>query len=144
MSQSRVVLKPGKEKSLQRRHPWVFSGAVQSAPKFINGDLLPIYDSMGTFLAQGFFHNTGSIAGRILSFDRKPAEAVIADKIEKALAFRKKLFDPKITNAYRLINAEGDGLSGLIVDIYDQVAVIQISTWGMERFKPFIVELKGR
>ncbi len=136
----RVILKPGKEKSLHRRHPWVFSGAVQSAPSFSNGDLLPIYDSAGAFLAQGFFHNQNSIAGRVLCFDRRPPETVIFEKINNALTLRKKLFDPKITNAYRLINAEGDGLSGLIVDVYDHVVVLQISTYGMERFKSCIVE----
>ena len=118
----------------------MFSGAIQSAPVYSNGDLLPIYDSAGTFLAQGFFHTANSIAGRVLSFDQKPAELIIAEKIARALQMRRKFFSPETTNAFRLINAEGDGLSGLIVDVYDDVLVIQISTYGMERFKSYILE----
>ena len=93
---------------------------------FSNGDLLPIYDSAGAVPRARIFPQPSSIAGRVLSFDlaRRDGDS---EKISHALALRKKLFDPKITNAYRLINAEGDGLSGLIVDIYDHVLVLQIS-----------------
>jgi 23S rRNA (cytosine1962-C5)-methyltransferase len=136
----KVVLKPEKEKSLERRHPWIFSGAIASRPEHDEGEILPIYSHAGTFLAQGYFHTQNSIAGRLLSFEEAPIHQAIYKRIAQAINLRKELFDPSMTNGYRLINAEGDGLPGLVVDKYDQILVVQISTWGMERLKPFLIE----
>ncbi len=60
-----VVLKPGKEKALRNRHPWIFSGAVASLPSFENGEVLPVYSSSGEFLAKAYFHLENSICGRV-------------------------------------------------------------------------------
>jgi 23S rRNA (cytosine1962-C5)-methyltransferase len=136
----RVVLKAEKEKSLERRHPWIFSGAIASRPEHIDGEILPIYSQSGAFLAQGYFHTQNSIAGRILSYDTAPIHQSIRGQIAKAARLRKELLDFSQTNGYRLINAEGDGLPGLVVDCYNKVLVIQINTWGMERLKPFLIE----
>ena len=127
----RVVLKAGREKSLRQRHPWIFSGAVDSFPSFQNGEILPVYSATGTFLAKACFHSTNSLSGRVLTFRDEPIEKVIAERLKEAIQFRQKLFDPEVTNCYRIVNAEGDGLSGLIIDLYDDVAVMQISTYGM-------------
>jgi len=136
----KVILKPGKEKSLLNKHPWIFSGAILSSPSFENGEILPVFASNNQFVAQAYFHTKNSIAGRILSFAKEPVKETIHKRIIEALALRRRFFDPELTNAYRLINAEGDGLPGLIVDSYDGHLVLQVNTCGMERLKPLIVE----
>lgn len=134
-----VVLKPGKEKSLKRRHPWIFSGAVDMYPAFENGEVLSVVSSKGEFLAKAFFHRDRSLAGRVLSFKDEPLEEVLSKRLQEAYALRSALFDKRITNAYRLINAEGDSLPGLIVDIYANICVLQVNTLGMWKLKEHIV-----
>lgn len=130
----KVILKRGKEQSLLRFHPWVFSGAIQSVSGDIEeGDVVEILDSNNNFLAMGY-SQIGSIAVRIFSFERViPDEKFWIGKIEKALTVREKagLLNNPETNAYRLIYAEGDGMPGVIVDMYNQTAVMQIHTVGM-------------
>jgi 23S rRNA (cytosine1962-C5)-methyltransferase len=135
----KAILKEGKEKSLLRRHPWIFSGAIGSLPQISPGEILPVYSASGQFLAQAYFHPKNSLSGRVLSFTEEPIERVLKKRLEEALAMRRNLLDPSITNAFRWINAEGDGISGLIVDVYADTLVMQISTWGIERLKPFFV-----
>lgn len=137
----RVILKEGKEKSLHRGHPWVFSGAIDQLPSCEPGEIFPIFSASGEFLAQGYFHPTNSIAGRILSFTQEAIHTVLEQKILDAIVLRKRLFDPQVTNAFRIINAEGDGIPGLIVDQYGPYLVIQVASAGIERLKPVIVEL---
>jgi 23S rRNA (cytosine1962-C5)-methyltransferase len=143
MSEKKVILKKGKERSIvQNRHPWIFSGAIDSASEsMIPGDLAFIYSFDGEFLAQGYFNLENSLAGRILSFDKKPIQKVIEEKIKAAKNFRLSLLDLSHTNCFRLINAEEDGLPGLIVDCYDQVLVMQINTAGMQQLKKTIIDL---
>lgn len=127
-------LKPGKEQSLKRFHPWVFSGAIAKAEgKPQEGDLVNVYAASGEFLAMGHCQ-VGSIAVRILSFE--PVEANYAfwkSKIEKALNLRKSLglTENTETNVFRLVHAEGDGMPGLVIDFYNGTAVIQLHTVGM-------------
>ena len=135
-----VILKAGKEKSLKRRHPWIFSGAVEIYPAFENGEVLSVVSSKGEFLAKAFFHRERSLAGRVLSFKDEPLEEVILKRLKEALALRTALINEHLTNAYRLINAEGDGLPGLIVDRYADVLVLQVNTLGMWKLKERIVE----
>ena len=132
-----VILKPGKEKSVLRRHPWVFSGAIATFPPCSNGEILPLYSTSKALLGTGYFHTGNSIAGRMLSFGSETAHEAMTHYFKESLRLREKLLT---TNAYRLINAEGDGLPGLIVDRYDQVVVIQVNTTGMEKLKPFVIE----
>ncbi len=138
--QRRVVLKPGREKALRNRHPWIFSGAIESFPTFENGDVLPVYSSSGEFLAKAYFHRENSISGRVLTFLDEPIETCIDQRISDAIRLREKLFDREMTSCYRLINAEGDGIPGLIVDIYDDIAVCQVNTCGIEKLKSLIVQ----
>jgi len=135
-----VTLKPGKDKAVRNRHHWIFSGAVASLPDFEDGEILAVQSRAGEFLGYGYFNRRCSILGRMLSFDRTPAEEAVRDNIAKAVALRRTLFDAN-TNAFRLVNAEGDGLPGLIVDRYDDVLVVQVATLGMERLKPFVLEV---
>jgi len=126
---SRVVLKLGREKSILRRHPWIFSGAIANAPSHENGEILPLYSFSGELLAHAYFHSENSIAGRILSFgSEKPMDALYR-LLDEAIAMRQPL------EGVRLINAEGDGIPGLIVDRYKDILVMQVSTCGIERLK---------
>ncbi len=134
---SRVVLKPGKEKSLVNRHPWIFSGAIASRPVHAAGDVLPVYSFEGKLLGSGYFHPENSIAGRMLNFTAENPLDTIRQNLKSALDLR-NTFVP--TEARRLINAEGDGLPGLIIDQYGDVLVMQIHTAGMEKLKSFLVD----
>ncbi len=136
-------LKPGKEQSLKRFHPWVFSGAIaKTEVKPVEGDLVHIYASNGEFLATGHCQ-VGSIAVRVLTFDPVGInEAFWKSKIEKAWNLRKSLglTDNRQTNVFRLVHAEGDGMPGLVIDYYNGTAVVQIHTVGMFLVRVAIVE----
>ena len=129
-----VKLKPGKEQSLKRYHPWVFSGAIQSINQDVNeGDLVKVTDSRGEFLAVGHYQ-IGSITVRIISFtDTEINQQFWNNKIRSAYELRKMLglAESKSNNVYRLIHGEGDGLPGLIIDFYNGTAVTQMHSIGM-------------
>ena len=134
----KIILKKGREESLRRFHPWVFSGAIaeiQGSPA--EGDIVAVHASDGSFLAYGHYQ-IGSIAVRVLSFD---ASALNADywevRLEQALQVRKAcgLHGSADTNCYRLVHGEGDNLPGLIIDYYDGVCVLQAHSVGMFRAK---------
>lgn len=136
-----VILKPGRDKAVKNRHHWIFSGAIQRMPDFENGDILPVRSAAGELLGHGYFNRRSSITGRMIGFGDEPPGVAVRRSLERALALRTRFFDPKVTNAVRLVNAEGDGLPGLIADLYDEVLVLQIATLGMEKLKPLILEL---
>ena len=131
---ARIFLKPGKEQSLKRFHPWVFSGAIgKSEGKPEEGDPVNVYSFDGEFLAMGHCQ-IGSIAVRILSFEAvNPDFDFWKNKIEKAWNVRKTLglIENSETSVFRLVHAEGDGMPGLIVDFYNGTAVMQMHTVGM-------------
>lgn len=131
---SRVVLKPGKEQSLQRFHPWIFSGAVQEIKGRVEeGDVVEVVSSKGDFLAMGHCQ-IGSIAVRVISFEKvEPDFYFWKMKLSHAFEVRKKLglADNPETNVYRLVHGEGDGMPGLIVDFYNGTAVMQAHSAGM-------------
>jgi len=137
----KVILKPGKEKAVLKQHPWIFSGAIASLPTHENGEVLSVYSSEGHFLAKAYFHSENSIAGRILTFEDESIEAAIDMRLDRAIALRNSLFDREITNAFRIVNAEGDGLPGLIADLYDDILVLQINTFGMANLRSMLVEM---
>jgi 23S rRNA (cytosine1962-C5)-methyltransferase len=138
-----VTLKAGKDKAVRNRHHWIFSGAVGSLPDFEDGDILAVESAKGEFLGYGYFNRRCSIIGRMLSFDRTPAREAIKSNIERAAILRRSFFDER-TNAFRLVNAEGDGLPGLIIDRYDDALVLQVTTLGMEKLKPLVLEVLER
>ncbi|MFZ2055578.1 MAG: class I SAM-dependent rRNA methyltransferase [Candidatus Aminicenantales bacterium] len=139
MTEPAVILKKNKDKAIRQRHHWIFSGAVQNLPDFEDGDILPVKSSDGELLGHAYFNRQCAIIGRILSFGRMPPLEAIEKNLAAATALRKKLVEPD-TNAYRLVNGEGDGLPGLVVDRYDDVLVVQIATRGMEKLKPVILD----
>lgn len=132
-----VTLKPKKEASLQRFHPWVFSGAIQGIkgnPK--EGDLVEVLDASGSFLALGHYQ-IGSIAVRVVSFINKTIDTSFwEEKIRLAYVMRQSLglITPS-NNSYRLVHGEGDFLPGLVVDIYDNTAVMQAHSVGMHEVR---------
>lgn len=132
---SKIILKKGKEKSLQRFHLWIFSGAIATfeGDKPEDGDIVEVFSSNGEFLAKGFC-GVGSIAVRILSFNQEEIDAQWwKERISKAYWLRTMALQSieKETNCYRLIHGEGDLLPGLVVDIYDKVAVMQAHCTGV-------------
>jgi 23S rRNA (cytosine1962-C5)-methyltransferase len=140
----RIVLKSGKEQSVRRYHPWIFSGAIKKIyGNPMEGDPVAVYDNKDIFLAVGHYQ-PGSIAVRIISFKEvNPDIDFYRDLIRKAIDYRKSLgiiSDPDI-NVYRLIHGEGDGLPGLIVDYYNGVAVIQFHSIGFYRIRKEIVSI---
>lgn len=140
----KLVLKPGKEHSLSRFHPWVFSGAIKKIKgELIEGDVVEVLDSNENFLAIG--HSIiGSIAVRILTFKNEEINYDFwKNKIQHAFDLRKAvgLVDNPQTTAYRLVHAEGDYLPGLIIDFYNGTAVVQMHTVGMYRIEETILEV---
>lgn len=132
----KLFLKKGRDESLRRFHPWVFSGAVaQIAGNPAEGDLVAVYSSEGEYLACGHYQ-IGSISVRILSFDADPQSPDFwRVSIARALEVRKAagLFGSEATSCFRLVHGEGDSLPGLIIDWYDGVCVLQAHSVGMFR-----------
>ena len=128
-----MIVKSGREKSLLRRHPWIFSGAMQSIEAGAeSGDVLRVLADDGRFLAYAGFSAKSQIIARVLSFDERDTidETFYRRQIKTAIARRAGLVSQ--TNAMRLIHAESDGLPGLIADRYGEVIVIQLLTAGIE------------
>ncbi|AFM06358.1 putative SAM-dependent methyltransferase [Bernardetia litoralis DSM 6794] len=141
-----VLLKKGREKSILNQHPWIFSGAVQKMPNLPNGEIVAVQDAGGRILGYGFFDPNSQITCRIFEFtrfhDKKTEfiadEAYFHQKIKNAYNLRENYLLNSSTNAYRLLHAEGDFFSGVIVDIYDTVASVQLLTKGTERIAKHI------
>lgn len=139
-----VVLKRGKEESLQRFHPWVFSGAIHHIEgQPAEGDLVDVVSADGTFLAKGHVQ-IGSIAVRVLTFraDEAIDDAFWRRRLSVAYDVRRSigLAGRADTNSFRLVHGEGDGLPGLVVDIYDRTAVVQAHSVGMHVCRMAIAE----
>ena len=144
MNRPQLILAPGKEKSLQRRHPWLFSGAVrrvEGAPQ--EGDLVDVCDAHGQWMASGHYQPE-SIICKILSFDTPQVdEAFFRRRLQSAIAYRASLglFADSSTNVFRLVHAEGDNLPGLVCDWYNGVLVMQAHSEGMHRLFPMLSRL---
>jgi len=145
-----LVLKAGRERSLRRRHPWVFSGAVArvtGAPG--PGDTVRLLDAAGNFVALAAYSPASQIRARVWSFDAEDtiAKEFLGARLQRALSLRDALGTAKHTNAMRLVHGESDGLPGLIVDRYADVLVAQFLAAGVERWRDEIldslVELTG-
>lgn len=139
MAEARLVLRPGREKSLRHRHPWVFSGAVarvEGDPA--SGDLVALTAHDGAILGWGAYSPASQIRARAWTFDPGQAvdEAFLARRLEAAVARRTGLLDAR-HDACRLVHSESDGLPGLIVDRYGDVAVMQLLSAGAERWREF-------
>lgn len=138
----KLILKSGKEQSLKRFHPWVFSGAIKKINGLVaEGDLIEVYSNKNEFLGSGHYQ-IGSIAVRMVSFNNDvPDYDFWKAKIQKAWNYRKTLGfeNNQATNVFRLIHAEGDGMPGLIVDFYNGTAVMQMHSVGMFLIRGLII-----
>ncbi len=142
MNYRKIFLRRGKEESLKRFHPWIFSGAIAKMdPETEEGDIVSVYTSENKFIAVGHYQ-IGSIAVRILDFnERRIDETFFIERLEQAYQLRLSigLIRPD-NNAFRLVHGEGDFLPGLVVDIYDKTAVIQAHSPGMHYARNIIAE----
>jgi len=141
---SAIVIKPAAEKSLARRHPWIFSGAVsrvEGAPG--NGETVQVKSADGAVLAQAAYSPHSQIRARVWSSD---PDAVIhpdffAQRLQQALSLRRSVFGAELPDACRLVNAESDGLPGLVVDRYGDYLVCQFMSSGAEYWRGDLVRL---
>lgn len=139
---STVILNEGREKSLLRHHPWIFSKAIQKADESLQmGQTVEVVNQAGEFLCYGLYSPNSQIRVRALSFDEnvKITDALIASRVKDAISLRKNVF-ARGNDGVRLISSEGDLLPGLIADKYNEFIVISISSCGMERYKNIICQ----
>jgi 23S rRNA (cytosine1962-C5)-methyltransferase len=138
-----LILKPGREKALMRRHPWIFSGAVERVDGDpVSGDTVDLLSSRGDFLARAAYSPHSQIRARVWTFEDLAIDAeFFQDRIRRALDMRRVTCDELVSNATRLIYAESDGLPGLIVDRYAELLVLQSLTAGSEFWKETIADI---
>lgn len=141
MTRPRLIIAPGKEKAILRRHPWIFSGAVKRIDGTpAEGDMVDVVASDGKWMAAGHYQEE-SIICKVLSFDTRDIdEAYFCARIHSAVAYRERLgfFCMPDTNVFRIIHAEGDYLPGLVCDWYNGVLVMQAHSVGMHRLFPML------
>ncbi|MEI6046410.1 MAG: class I SAM-dependent rRNA methyltransferase [Chloroflexota bacterium] len=143
MANKILKVKTGRDWSVRRGHPWLFSGALQNPPRELEpGSLVDLADSEGNFLARGYYNPRTDIAVRVLT--RNEGEAIdgafLRRRVQQALQLRHLAFDLAETDVYRLINAEGDFLPGAIVDYYAGVLVVQSHTAGLDHLLEPLIE----
>ncbi|MDM7914484.1 MAG: 23S rRNA (cytosine(1962)-C(5))-methyltransferase RlmI, partial [Candidatus Eisenbacteria bacterium] len=135
-----IRLKPGRDASVRARHPWIFSGAVAevaSLPDAQDGDVCDVRSDAGEWLARGTLHRSSQILCRILTWREEPIDtAFFLGRFAEAARLRAEMADLEGTDAFRVVNAEGDRLPGLIVDRYGEHLVVQALTTGMLRLQP--------
>ena len=141
MVYKRAILRRGKEESLQRFHPWVFSGAIARMDNVDEGDLVSVYSHDGTLIGNGHYQ-VGSIAVRMLCFDDSEInEAFFVDRLTQAFKLRQALNLMRAdNNSFRLVHGEGDFLPGLVVDVYGSTAVMQAHSPGMHFARNIIAD----
>lgn len=140
----RLVLRRGRERAVANRHPWIFAGAIASESGPENVAIADLVDEKGAVLASGLYSQHSQIRLRALTFGGEPLSAdVVRARIASAIARRTSLLDAS-NNAARLVHAEGDDLSVLVVDRYNDIVVVEIANAGLEQLKPLIVETLER
>src|SRR3954468_15116939 len=134
-----VILKPGEADRIVAGHPWIYHGSIiRLTHPAADGELVQVKDHRQRFIGVGFFNSKSRINVRVLSPERiEVNEAFFLERIRTALAVRKKHL-PDATS-FRVVNAESDFLSGLIIDKYEDVIVLQTSSLGMDQRKPMIL-----
>lgn len=137
----RILLKPERDGSVNARHPWIFSGAVDRVESLAgaeDGDPCDVLNAKGEWIARGTLHRSSQIVCRVLTWRKEPIDhGFFLRRIDDAWALRSRTVDVSETDAYRLVNAEGDRIPGLIVDRYGDFLVVQCLTAGMLRLEPF-------
>ena len=139
-----LIVRPGRDAATRRRHPWLFSGAVGREAGDGADGLAEARGSDGAFLARGFASPRSPIVARWWTFDDEPVDAaLVARRVADAVSLRERVVPPE-TDGYRVVNAEGDFLPGLVVDRYGGVLAVQATTEGTERARPlWLPALRG-
>jgi 23S rRNA (cytosine1962-C5)-methyltransferase len=137
-----IKLRPGREKSIARRHPWVFSGAAESIPDRPVGSVVDITSNDGKFLAKAFFNPKSQILGRAFSWNQTEQfdQAFVKKQLIKAAELRRSLPHPNESNAWRVFNSESDGIPGLMIDQFANHFIIQSTTAGVDLHLDLIVD----
>jgi 23S rRNA (cytosine1962-C5)-methyltransferase len=131
----RVVVKPGREESLRRRHPWLFSGAIASREGDGSDGIAEVVDGTGQTLAFGAWSPRSQIEARLWSFDgRRPGPGLFRERFAAARSLRAPLL-PEATTGFRAIHSEGDFCPGVVLDVYGEAAVLDLTTGGTETWK---------
>ena len=139
-----LTLKRGKERVVANRHPWIFAGAIQTERGPEDAPIGDLIDPEGKRIASGFYSRSSQIRLRALTFGEEiVTPELIASRITEAIARRRPIFDDG-TSAARLVHAEGDDLSSIVIDRYGDVVVVEIANRGAEHFKPLIIETLQR
>jgi 23S rRNA (cytosine1962-C5)-methyltransferase len=137
-------LKVGREKSVMRRHPWIYSSSIASADEGISpGDTVDVIDSDGNRIARGAYSPDSRIRVRVWTWnpDEKIDTEFFMLRLQRAISFRSSLIELRTTNSHRVVYGEADGLPGLVVDLYGDLLVIQCTTCGAERWRKTLVDL---
>ena len=140
----KLIIKKGRERAFINRHPWIYSGAVQTLPEAELGEVLSVYSFDNRLIGYGFYAPGTQIVCRVFEYSDTETDVLSQqywiEKIKKAFAIRKKFIISEQTNAFRLVNAEGDFFPGLIADVYNDTVVIQLLIKGTENIKDYIIE----
>jgi 23S rRNA (cytosine1962-C5)-methyltransferase len=136
-----IRLKPGKQRPVLAGHPWIFSGAIADLDGSIEpGSIVSVHDAAGTFVARGYVNPRCTIAARVLTSEDEPIDSAFISRRVTAASNLRRAVLPEQTNAFRLINGEGDFLPGIVADVYGSVVVLQCLTAGAARLRSMIVD----
>lgn len=135
-----LKLKPGKELHIRNRHHAIFQTAVTKFPDCEDGSIVEVQSTDGSFLCYATLNRKAYICGRAIAFTKGDPLVELGESIRRAIELRKQFFKKEDTNAYRLVNAEGDGVPGLIVDTYADTLVVQLTTMGMDKLRPWVTD----
>ena len=139
----KLIIKKGRERAFINRHPWVYSGAVQELPEAEIGEILSVYSFDNRLIGYGFYAPGTQIVCRVFEYTAEETDVLSqqywTDKLGKAFVIRERFILSGQTNAFRLVNAEGDFFPGLIADVYNDTVVIQLLIKGTELIKDFII-----
>jgi 23S rRNA (cytosine1962-C5)-methyltransferase len=142
MQKTGIVLKKGKERPILQHHHWIYSGAIDTFPENRKREeIFSVFSSEGKKLGLAALNPGRSIRAHMLAFGDETIEEALQQRIRNAVILRRLAFSPEQTNAFRLINAEGDGIPGLIVDAYDRILVMQIAHPALSLLRPLIEKL---
>lgn len=136
-----LKIKAAREAHLRNKHHAVFQTAVSVFPSCEDGSIVEVQDSTGQFLCYATLNRKAYICGRAFAFKKGDPLADLEETIRESIELRKIFFGKDDTNAYRLVNAEGDGVPGLIVDQYGPLIVVQLTTLGMDKLRPWVIDL---
>ena len=134
-------LKPNREAPLRNHHHAIFKPAVDRWPDAEDGAIVEVQSSSGEFLCFATLNKEAYVCARAIAFEKGDPLATLQRNIEQSIAMREALLHGEDTTTYRLINAEGDGIPGLIVDKYDDILVVQYTTLGMEKLRDFVQDI---